>query len=105
MFKNLFKSILKEILVLNKNLFLIYRKKAKSLKEKAKKEHEKLQKQYIKRQSKAELMAEKELKKLTKEWETGYDDMPTMPHRPSNVLMALKAKMTRSSSQGLCYQI
>ncbi|XP_045448561.1 Usher syndrome type-1G protein homolog [Melitaea cinxia] len=76
------------------------KKKAKSLKEKAKKEHEKLQKQYLKRQSKAEVMAEKELKKLTKEWETGYDDIPTMPHRPSNVLMALKAKMTRSSSQG-----
>lgn len=95
----------KKFQYLTKILFLIYRKKAKSLKEKAKKEHEKLQKQYIKRQSKAEVMAEKELKKLTKEWETGYDDMPTMPHRPSNVLMALKAKMTRSSSQGLYYYI
>ncbi|CAH4007195.1 unnamed protein product [Pieris brassicae] len=77
------------------------KKKAKSLKEKAKKDHEKLQKQYHKRQSKAEVMAEKELKKLTKEWENNYtEDVTTMPHRPSNVLMALKQKMTRSTSQG-----
>ncbi|CAG4965892.1 Usher syndrome type-1G protein homolog [Colias croceus] len=77
------------------------KKKAKSFKEKAKKDHEKLQKQYHKRQSKAEVMAEKELKKLTKEWETNYgEEVSTMPHRPSNVLMALKQKMTRSTSQG-----
>ncbi|CAH0719522.1 unnamed protein product, partial [Brenthis ino] len=76
------------------------KKKAKSLKEKSKKEHEKLQKQYTKRQSKAEILAEKELKKLTKEWDNGYEEASTMPHRPSNVLMALKQKMTRSSSQG-----
>ncbi|XP_050346315.1 pre-mRNA splicing regulator USH1G [Nymphalis io] len=77
------------------------KKKAKSLKEKAKKDHEKVQKQYTKRQSKAEVLAEKELKKLAKEWEAGYnEDITPMPHRPSNVLMALKQKMTRSSSQG-----
>ncbi|KAJ2946126.1 hypothetical protein O0L34_g5056 [Tuta absoluta] len=77
------------------------KKKSKSLKEKAKKDHEKSTKQYQKRQSKSELLAEKELKKLTKEWETGYgDDVTTMPHRPSTVLMALKQKMTRSTSQG-----
>ncbi|XP_038212041.1 Usher syndrome type-1G protein homolog [Zerene cesonia] len=77
------------------------KKKAKSFKEKAKKDHEKLQKQYHKRQSKAEVMAEKELKKLTKEWEHNYgEEVSTMPHRPSNVLMALKQKMTRSTSQG-----
>ncbi|CAH2233009.1 jg698 [Pararge aegeria aegeria] len=77
------------------------KKKAKSLKEKAKKDHEKLQKQYTKRQSKAEVIAEKELKKLTKEWDHGYnEEVSTMPHRPSNVLMALKQKMIRSSSQG-----
>ncbi|XP_028163158.1 Usher syndrome type-1G protein homolog [Ostrinia furnacalis] len=77
------------------------KKKAKALKEKARKDYEKYHKQYQKRQSKAELMAEKELKKLAKEWEHGYnDDMGTMPHRPSNVLLALKQKMTRSTSQG-----
>ncbi|XP_032524904.2 pre-mRNA splicing regulator USH1G [Danaus plexippus] len=77
------------------------KKKAKSLKEKAKKDHEKLQKQYTKRQSKAEVMADKELKKLAKEWDHGYnEEITTMPHRPSNVLLALKQKMTRSSSQG-----
>ncbi|XP_063380846.1 pre-mRNA splicing regulator USH1G [Cydia fagiglandana] len=77
------------------------KKKAKSMKEKAKKDHEKSHKQYQKRQSKAEIMAEKELKKLAKEWDQGYnEDVSTMPHRPSTVLMALKQKMTRSSSQG-----
>ncbi|CAK1595898.1 unnamed protein product [Parnassius mnemosyne] len=76
------------------------KKKAKSLKEKARKDHEKMQKQYAKRQSKAEVIAEKELKKLTKEWEQGYEEVSTMPHRPSNVLMALKQKMIRSTSQG-----
>ncbi|KAM3964537.1 SAM_USH1G_HARP domain-containing protein Sans [Aphomia sociella] len=77
------------------------KKKTKSLKEKAKKDHEKYQKQYQKRQSKAEVLAEKEYKKLAKEWDQGYnDDVAPMPHRPSNVLMALKQKMTRSSSQG-----
>ncbi|XP_049869109.1 Usher syndrome type-1G protein homolog [Pectinophora gossypiella] len=76
------------------------KKKAKSLKEKAKKDHDKSQKQYQKRQSKAEVLAEKELKKLTKEWEGYNEDMSTMPHRPSTVLMALKQKMTRSTSQG-----
>ncbi|KAH9631980.1 hypothetical protein HF086_000317 [Spodoptera exigua] len=64
-------------------------KKAKSLKEKAKKDYEKSHKQYQKRQSKAELMAEKELKKLAKEWDQGYaEEVHTMPHRPSNVLSA-----------------
>ncbi|XP_068631780.1 pre-mRNA splicing regulator USH1G isoform X1 [Battus philenor] len=77
------------------------KKKAKSLKEKARKDHEKMQKQYAKRQSKAEVMAEKELKKLAKEWEQGYnEEVSTMPHRPSNVLMALKQRMIRSTSQG-----
>uniref|UniRef100_A0A2H1V616 SFRICE_016986 n=1 Tax=Spodoptera frugiperda TaxID=7108 RepID=A0A2H1V616_SPOFR len=77
------------------------RKKAKSLKEKAKKDYEKSHKQYQKRQSKAELMAEKELKKLAKEWDQGYaEEVTTMPHRPSNVLWALKQKMTRSTSHG-----
>ncbi|VVD04501.1 unnamed protein product [Leptidea sinapis] len=76
------------------------KKKAKSYKEKARKDLEKLQKQYQKRQSKAEVMAEKELKKLAKEWEEGYNEVSIMPHRPSNVLMALKQKMTRSTSQG-----
>ncbi|XP_048482901.1 Usher syndrome type-1G protein homolog [Plutella xylostella] len=76
------------------------KKKAKAQKEKAKKDHEKSAKQYQKRQSKAEVLAEKEMKKLTKEWEQGYLDGGTLPHRPSNVLMALKQKMTRSSSQG-----
>lgn len=78
-----------------------FRKKAKSQKEKAKKDHEKSHKQYQKRQSKAEILAEKELKKLAKEWDQGYnEDVSTMPHRPSTVLMALKQKMTRSTSQG-----
>ncbi|XP_052759569.1 pre-mRNA splicing regulator USH1G [Galleria mellonella] len=77
------------------------KKKSKALKEKAKKDYEKYQKQYQKRQSKAEVMAEKEFKKLAKEWEQGYnEDVTPMPHRPSNVLLALKQKMTRSSSQG-----
>ncbi|XP_026725185.1 Usher syndrome type-1G protein homolog [Trichoplusia ni] len=77
------------------------KKKAKSLKEKAKKEYEKSHKQYQKRQSKAEIMAEKELKKLAKEWDQGYaEEVHTMPHRPSNVLWALKQKMTRSTSHG-----
>ncbi|XP_075973413.1 SAM_USH1G_HARP domain-containing protein Sans [Anticarsia gemmatalis] len=77
------------------------KKKAKSLKEKAKKDYEKSHKQYQKRQSKAELMAEKELKKLAKEWDQGYaEEVTTMPHRPSNVLWALKQKMTRSTSHG-----
>ncbi|KAL4709885.1 hypothetical protein ACJJTC_003848 [Scirpophaga incertulas] len=77
------------------------KKKSKSLKEKAKKDYEKYSKQYQKRQSKAELLAEKELKKLAKEWEHGYsEDIATMPHRPSNVLLALKQKISRSSSQG-----
>ncbi|KAI8435743.1 hypothetical protein MSG28_003985 [Choristoneura fumiferana] len=77
------------------------KKKAKSQKEKAKKDHEKSHKQYQKRQSKAEILAEKELKKLAKEWDQGYnEDVSTMPHRPSTVLMALKQKMTRSTSQG-----
>ncbi|CAH0701356.1 unnamed protein product [Spodoptera exigua] len=77
------------------------KKKAKSLKEKAKKDYEKSHKQYQKRQSKAELMAEKELKKLAKEWDQGYaEEVHTMPHRPSNVLWALKQKMTRSTSHG-----
>ncbi|CAG9786299.1 unnamed protein product [Diatraea saccharalis] len=77
------------------------KKKTKSLKEKAKKDYEKSTKQYHKRQSKADLMAEKEFKKLAKEWEQGYnEEISTMPHRPSNVLFALKQKMTRSSSQG-----
>lgn len=80
---------------------IFYRKKAKALKEKARKDYEKYSKQYQKRQSKAELMAEKELKKLAKEWDQGYnEDISTMPHRPSNVLLALKQKMTRSTSQG-----
>ncbi|KOB69865.1 Usher syndrome type-1G protein-like protein [Operophtera brumata] len=73
------------------------KKKTKSLKEKAKKDYEKSHKQYQKRQSKAEVLAEKELKKLTKEWEQGYaEEVSTMPHRPSNVLLALKQKMTRA---------
>ncbi|XP_041978278.1 Usher syndrome type-1G protein homolog [Aricia agestis] len=77
------------------------KKKAKSLKEKAKKDHEKLQKQYMKRQSKAEVLAGKELKKLAKEWDNGYgEEVTPMPHRPSNVLMAIKQKMIRSSSSG-----
>ncbi|XP_045535634.1 Usher syndrome type-1G protein homolog [Papilio machaon] len=77
------------------------KKKAKSLKEKARKDHEKMQKQYAKRQSKAEVIAEKELKKLTKDWDQGYtEEVSTMPHRPSNVLMALKQRMIRSTSQG-----
>ncbi|KAG6450355.1 LOW QUALITY PROTEIN: Usher syndrome type-1G protein homolog [Manduca sexta] len=76
------------------------KKKAKSLKEKAKKDYEKTNKQYQKRQSKAEVMAEKELKKLSKNWEQGYEEVSTMPHRPSNVLLALKHKMIRSTSQG-----
>ncbi|RVE48062.1 hypothetical protein evm_007249 [Chilo suppressalis] len=77
------------------------KKKSKSLKEKAKKDYEKSQKQYQKRQSKADIMAEKEFKKLAKEWEQGYnEEIATMPHRPSNVLLALKQKMTRSNSQG-----
>lgn len=84
------------------NIFFNFRKKVKSLKEKARKEHEKSQKQYHKRQSKAEVVAEKELKKLAKEWEQGYNESitSTMPHRPSTVLMALKQKMTRSTSHG-----
>lgn len=82
------------------------RKKSKSLKDKAKKDYEKSHKQYQKRQSKAEVMAEKELKKLAKEWEQGYnEELTTMPHRPSNVLMALKHKMTRSTSQGEFYTL
>ncbi|XP_053607770.1 pre-mRNA splicing regulator USH1G [Plodia interpunctella] len=77
------------------------KKKAKALKDKARKDYEKYQKQYQKRQSKAEVLAEKELKKLAKEWDQGYnDDVAPMPHRPSNVLLALKQKMTRSTSQG-----
>ncbi|KAJ0177070.1 hypothetical protein K1T71_007079 [Dendrolimus kikuchii] len=76
------------------------KKKAKSLKEKAKKDYEKSHKQYQKRQSKADLIAEKEMKKLAKEWDQGYNEEVTpMPHRPSNVLLALKQKMIRSSSQ------
>lgn len=83
------------------SLFLNFRKKAKSLKDKAKKDYEKTQKMYQKRQSKADLMAEKELKKLAKEWDQGYnEDVSTMPHRPSNVLITLKHKMKRSTSQG-----
>lgn len=77
------------------------KKKAKSLKEKAKKDYEKSHKQYQKRQSKADLIAEKEMKKLAKEWDQGYNEEITpMPHRPSNVLLALKQKMIRSTSQG-----
>ncbi|XP_004921950.1 pre-mRNA splicing regulator USH1G [Bombyx mori] len=77
------------------------KKKSKALKEKARKDYEKSQKQYQKRQSKADLMAEKEMKKLAKEWEQGYgEEVSTMPHRPSNVLIALKQKMIRSTSQG-----
>ncbi|KAJ8730256.1 hypothetical protein PYW07_017294 [Mythimna separata] len=75
------------------------KKKAKSLKEKAKKDYEKSHKQYQKRQSKAELIAEKELKKLAKEWDQGYtDDVHPMPHRPSHKLWT--QKMTRSTSHG-----
>ncbi|CAH1645661.1 unnamed protein product [Spodoptera littoralis] len=77
------------------------KKKAKSLKEKAQKKYEKSLKQYQKRQSKAELMAEKELKKMAKEWDQGYaEEVHTMPHRPSNVLWASKQKMARSTSHG-----
>lgn len=77
------------------------KKKTKSLKEKAKTAHDKSHKQYQKRQSKADIMAEKELKKLAKEWDQGYNEnISTMPHRPSNVLLALKQKMTRSTSYG-----
>ncbi|XP_072932157.1 pre-mRNA splicing regulator USH1G [Epargyreus clarus] len=74
------------------------KKKSKSLKEKAKKDHEKAQKQYQKRISKAEVLAEKELKKLAREWEG--EEVSTMPHRPSNVLLALKQRMVRSTSHG-----
>ncbi|XP_060802756.1 pre-mRNA splicing regulator USH1G isoform X2 [Amyelois transitella] len=77
------------------------KKKAKAFKDKARKDYEKYQKQYQKRQSKAEVLAEKELKKLAKEWDQGYnEDVAPMPHRPSNVLLALKQKMIRSTSQG-----
>ena len=87
----------------SKSKILIFdsRKKAKSLKEKAKKDYEKSHKQYVKRQSKAELIAEKELKKLAKMWDQGYaEEVNTMPHRPSNVLWSIKQKMTRSTSHG-----
>lgn len=47
------------------------------------------------------MIAEKEMKKLAKEWDQGYNEEVTpMPHRPSNVLLALKQKMIRSTSQG-----
>lgn len=76
------------------------RKKTKNFKEKAKKEHEKAQKLYQKRQSKADILAEKELKKMSKEWDNN-ENISIMPHRPSTVLMALKQKMIRSTSHGI----
>lgn len=77
------------------------RKKANALKEKAKKDYEKSHKRYQKRQSKAELMAEKDLKKRTKEWDQGYvEEVTIMPHRPSNVLSVLRQKMTKSTGHG-----
>ncbi|XP_026317582.1 Usher syndrome type-1G protein homolog [Hyposmocoma kahamanoa] len=76
------------------------KKKSKSHKEKAKKDYEKIQKQYQKRQKEADAIAEKELKKMSKEYDGYGEDISTMPHRPSTVLMALKHKMTRSTSHG-----
>lgn len=88
-------------------VFLIFcRKKAKAMREKAKKDSEKTLKSYNKRQTKAEVMADKEMRKLNKEWDNSYtttnnlEDYKPMPHRPSTVLTALK-KITRSTSQGM----
>lgn len=75
-------------------------KKAKQMKDKARSKYEKLQKESVKRYAKAEVMADKEMKKLIKEWESGGEEKIGMPHRPSTVLMAIKQKLTKSSSQG-----
>ncbi|KAJ9583596.1 hypothetical protein L9F63_022069, partial [Diploptera punctata] len=77
------------------------KKKTKAMREKAQKDAEKRNKNYEKMKQKAEKLAEKEQMRLRKEREKMInrpEEVPIMPHRPSNVLTILKIKKKHLSS-------